>query len=347
MAVESSGATRKRPSMDDVAAEAGVSKAAVSKVIRNAYGVSPAMREKVESAIESLGYRPSISARSMRGSSFTVGFEIPQLANDFFTQVMQGAADELAGSGYQLIIAPAVGEVKGAPVLDALVDRRVDGIVAISPEVSPGWLERLGSSVPLVLLGRHDAAAHYDTVTNDDARGAQMVMEHLFGLGHRRIAHVTVGGSAEVPEDLLPHTIRRKTYAEAMAARGFVPAVTTSGPLEPEGYAAGLKLLSASVLPTAIFAGNDTLAIGALRARAELGLSAFDVSIVGYDNIDLASHPMMSLTTVDQFGRQSGSTAIKLLLERITAGRTQAVHEMIAPELRVRESTRPVTVASR
>lgn len=342
MAAEPSGAARKRPSMDDVAAAAGVSKAAVSKVIRNAYGVSPAMREKVEATIESLGYRPSIAARSMRGQSFTVGFEIPQLANEFFTQVMQGAADELAGSGYQLIIAPAVGEVKGAPVLDALVDRQVDGIVAISPEVSPSWLERLGANVPLVLLGRHDDSAHYDTVVSDDALGARLAMEHLFGLGHQHIAHLTVGRPGNVPEELLPHTIRRQTYVDTMATRGFPPAVVTTGPLEPDAYAVCLTLLSAPTPPTAIFAGNDTLAIGALRARVELGLSASDVSIAGYDDIDLASHPIVSLTTVDQFGRKSGATAIRLLLERVRGGRNVAQHERITPELRVRQSTQPL-----
>ncbi|MFE1665736.1 LacI family DNA-binding transcriptional regulator [Microbacterium sp. P02] len=330
---------KSRPSMDDVAAAAGVSKAAVSKVIRNAYGVSPGMRAKVESAIDALGYRPSIAARSMRGASYTIGFEIPQLGNDFFTQIMQGAADELGGSGYQLIIAPAIGDLKGAPVLNALVDRQVDGFVAISPEVAPDWLERLGLDIPIVLLGRHDPSINYDTVTNDDARGAELVMEHLFELGHRRIAHLSITAYPQVTEDLLPHTIRRRAYDAAMASRGLSPRSVFSGPLEPEAYDASVGLLSASDRPTAIFAANDTLAIGALRARIELGLTAADVSIAGYDDIDLASHPIMSLTTVDQFGRESGIRAIRLLLERIQQGRTEARHEVISPELRARTST--------
>ncbi len=145
-----------RPSMEDVAAAAGVSKAAVSKVIRNAYGVSPAMRERVGAAIAQLGYRPRVAARAMRGSSFTIGIEIPQLGNEFFTQVMQGAAEALADSQYQLVIAPSSGEHRGAPVLNALVDRQVDGLIAISPEVAPAWLEQLAMDVPVVLLGRHD-----------------------------------------------------------------------------------------------------------------------------------------------------------------------------------------------
>lgn len=332
-----------RPSMDDVAAAAGVSKAAVSKVIRNAYGVSPKMRHKVETAIDQLGYRPSVAARSMRGSSYTLGFEIPQIGNEFYTQVMRGAADELSGSGYQLIIAPAMGETKGAPVLNALVDRQVDGFVAISPEVEPDWLERLGQSIPIVLLGRHERSVNYDTVTNDDERGATMVMTHLFELGHRDIAHITVSGAAQVPAELLPHTIRRRVYETAMTGRRLIPRVVSGGPLEPDAYLSTIELLRSAQPPTAIFAAHDSLAIGALRARMELGLTADDVSIIGYDNTDLASHPIMALSTVDQFGRESGIQAVRLLLERIQNGRTEARHEMIQPELRVRDTTRPVT----
>jgi len=328
--------------MDDVASAAGVSKAAVSKVVRNAYGVSPAMRHRVETAIDQLGYRPHVAARSMRGASYTIGFEIPELGNDFFTQVMQGAADELAGSGYQFIIAPGVVGVHATAVLNGLSDRRVDGMVAISPEVAPDWLERLAEEIPIVLMGRHDSSVNYDTVTNDDHRGATMVMDHLLELGHRRIAHLTVGSVPGVPDELLPHTIRRRVYAAAMVARGLEPVVRVPAPFEPDSYRVSLELLTSERAPTAIFAGHDTLAIGALRARAELGLSSDQVSVVGYDNIDLAAHPIVSLTTVDQFGRRSGARAIQLLLERIQEGRTAADHYSFTPELRVRDSTRPL-----
>src|SRR5690349_16399965 len=141
MSEQAETTTNRRPSISDVALAAGVSKGAVSKVIRNAYGVSPAMRERVEAAIEQLGYRPRVAARVMRGASFTIGFEVPHLGNDFFTQVTEGATSKLAGSGYQLIIAPGLGYLSGSAVLDALVDRQVDGIIAIASDVEPAWLE--------------------------------------------------------------------------------------------------------------------------------------------------------------------------------------------------------------
>ncbi len=330
-----------RPSMADVAGLAGVSKAAVSKVIRNAYGVSPAMRQRVESAINTLGYRPRIAARAMRGASFTIGFEIPQLGNEFFIQVMEGAAAGLAGSGYQLIIAPAIGEMSGAQILNALVDRQVDGLIAISPQVTPAWLEKTGTQVPVVLVGRHDPSQSYDTLTNDDHRGATLAMDHLVALGHQRIAHLTLIEVPEVPAELLPHTIRQRTYESAMVERGLDVEVVRSGPLEPDAHRASIELLTSARRPTAIFAANDTLAIGALRARTELGLSATDVSIVGYDNIDIAANPMMSLTTVDQFGRESGEIAVHMLMERIRNERSEARHHMVTPELRIRNSTQP------
>lgn len=324
-----------RPSISDVALEAGVSKAAVSKVIRNAYGVSPAMRERVESAIDRLAYRPRIAARVMRGASFTIGFEVPHLGNDFFTQITEGATSKLAGSGYQLIIAPGLGYLSGSAVLDALVDRQVDGIIAIASDVEPAWLERLAGHVPLVLLGRHDAAQAYDTITDDDAAGVDLVMDHLFALGHRRIAHLTI----ETPTEMAPQTHRLATYRGRMQQAGLEPHVVFTKAAEHDAYDTARDLLAATSPPTAVFAGNDTLAIGVLRAIADRGWTARDVSVVGYDNIDLAEHPLISLTSVDQYGIDIGQTSIDLLMQRIRDGRTEPTHHRIQPELRVRASS--------
>ena len=330
--------SKKRPSISDVALEAGVSKAAVSKVIRNAYGVSPAMRQRVETAIDQLAYRPRVAARVMRGASFTIGFEVPHLGNDFFTQVTEGVASTLAGSGYQLIIAPGLGYLSGTSVLDALVDRQVDGIIAISSDVDADWLERLATHVPVVLLGRHDLSQEYDTVTDDDHAGVDLVMDHLFELGHRRIAHLT----NRPPTDMAPQAFRLEAYRRRMEKAGQEPHVVYTPASEHDAYDTARTLLEEGNPPTAIFAGNDTLAIGALRAIADRDWSADDVSVVGYDNIDLARHPLISLTSVDQFGFEMGMTAIDLLMERIRDGRTQPTHHRIDPQLRIRDSSRAV-----
>lgn len=328
-----------RPSMSDVAAFAGVSKGAVSKVIRNAYGVSPEMRQRVEAAIEHLGYRPLTAARVMRGASYTLGFEIPQLGNEYMTLVLQGAAARLAGSAYQLSVVPVLDGRPSTSALEALVDRQVDGIIAVSPDVEPDDLERIAREVPMVMLGRHDPSTAYDTVTSDDGGGASLMMEHLLAIGHREIAHITTPIPAGISGTRLPHSLRRHAYVEAMAAHGLTPEIVYAGPLEPDGYDAAVALLRRPNRPTAIFAGNDSVALGAMRAAAEFGLST-EVSIGGYDDISIASNPLVSLTTVDQFGADSGAQAIELLLGRI-GGRTNAEHRLIKPELRVRNSTRP------
>lgn len=328
-----------RPSISDVATVAGVSRAAVSKVIRNAYGVSPDMRTRVEAAIEQLEYRPRTAARAMRGQSFTIGFEIPHLGNEFFTQVMRGAAERLAGSAYQLIIAPAMGGASGEPVLEALVDRQVDGIIAISPNVHPSRLDRLAAFVPIVLVGRYDHSSRYDTLDNDDKIGTELIMNHLFELGHRRIDHLTIDPAMDFREARDSHAVRRAEYLAHMARAELEPRLVYTNWFEPDAYAHATRILGSDDPPTAIFAGNDTLAIGALRAVADAGLSSADVSVVGYDDMDLARHPLLSLTTVDQFGERLGAEAIDLLMERIAGTRSEPRHITITPELRVRSST--------
>ncbi|MGW4928888.1 LacI family DNA-binding transcriptional regulator [Agromyces sp. NPDC004153] len=328
--------------IEDVAREAGVSRAAVSKVIRNAYGVSPAMRERVTAAIEALDYRPRVAARAMRGSSFTLGIEMPHIGNPFFTKIVAGANAALAGTDYQLIIAPAdVDGEEGVRAIGALADRQVDGIVAISPLVSPDWLERLAGRVPVVMLGRHDRSTAYDTVTGDDAEGTRLVMEHLFELGHRRIVHLTRSEEVTRPGSGNPHAIRLEQYLAHMRAAGFADdiRVVRTGIDEEAARLDTLALLDERV-PTAIFVGNDELAFGALRALSEHGLSSAEVSVVGYDDVDIASYPAISLTSVNQAGEAMGERAIRLLLERIE-GRSEPIHFSVEPSLKVRDSTRP------
>ncbi|MFJ4286907.1 LacI family DNA-binding transcriptional regulator [Paenarthrobacter nicotinovorans] len=326
----------------DVAARAGVSRAAVSKVIRNAYGVSPAMKERVETAIAELGYRPSVAARSLRGSSNTIGVELPRTGNPLFDQILDGAAETLEGTPYQLIVAPASSDHgAGFRAIDALIDRQVDGLLAIAPIGDSAWLEKIAQRVPTVMLGRHDAAKNYDTVTNDDVAGATAVMEHLFSLGHRHIAHVTVRPESTSPGSGSPHSMRLGVYERMLRASGGEPQILYSADDREQDFRDLVtSLLRSSHRPTAIFAGNDTIALAALGAIQDCDLTTADVSVVGYDGIELASHPAFSLTTVDQSGVTMGKQSMSLLLERLE-GRVEAAHFQVTPELRIRRSTQP------
>jgi LacI family transcriptional regulator len=326
--------------IEDVARAAGVSRAAVSKVLRNAYGVSDAMRERVTAAMTELQYRPRIAARAMRGRTFTIGIEIPDFGNQFFTRMLNGAMRALAGTPYQVVIAPAeAGSREGLRAIEALVDRQVDGVIAVSPRVDQTALERIAASTPVVMFGRYDTSADYDTVAGDDVAGTAAAMAHLFGLGHTRIAHLTLPESDA--DDASPHGVRLREYRAAMEAAGHAEheLVLRSDEGQDAAYETVLAALRSGSEMTAVFAGHDELAIGALRAVAETGS---DLSIVGYDDVPIAAHPALGLTTVHQPGDEMGARAVELLLERV-AGRTEPVHEMFAPDLRVRTSTRPAS----
>ncbi len=180
--------------IEDVARVAGVSRAAVSKVIRDAYGVSDDMRARVQAAIDELGYRPRAAARAMRGSSYTLGVEIPTIKNHFFTKIITGATGALAGSRYNLIIAPADPDHDGGPqAIELLVDRQVDGILAISPAVAPEWLEDLAQRTPLVMLGRHDIRPTTTRSSTTTSRAPGWPSAIFYDLGHRDIVHLTLG----------------------------------------------------------------------------------------------------------------------------------------------------------
>lgn len=331
-------ATRRHATIEDVAAAAGVSRAAVSKVLRNAYGVSDSMRERVTAAMTELEYRPRVAARAMRGRTFTIGIEIPDFGNQFFTRMLGGAMGALAGTPYQVVIAPAeAGSREGLRAIEALVDRQVDGVIAVSPRVDQSALERIAASTPVVMFGRYDTSDEYDTVAGDDVRGTAAAMEHLFALGHTRVAHLTLKESDE--GDSSPHGVRLREYRAAMATAGHrqQELVLRTDEGQDAAYETVMDALRGGAETTAVFAAHDELAIGALRAVAETGA---DLSIVGYDDVPIAAHPALGLTTVHQPGDLMGARAIELLLERV-AGRTDPVHEVFTPELRVRTSSRP------
>jgi LacI family transcriptional regulator len=333
--------------IEDVARAAGVSRAAVSKVMRNAYGVSDHMRTKVESTIEELGYRPRVSARAMRGSTYTIGVSIPSVLNYFFPQIISGANAALGATAYQLIVAPAIpGHEYDEQPMEALLDRQVDGLLAIAPRVHPERLEELAARVPLVMLGRHDASKRYDTIVGDDVVGAELAVRHLADLGHRDIAHLTLSEAEDLGLDGAPHMLRRAAYGTTMTALGLGEhaQVVDVESTELSAHDRALELLQGADRPTAIFAGHDELALGVLSAAAEIGLTPGQLSVIGYDNTDIAAHPLVSMSSIDQSGVHMGEIVIRLLLERIN-GRHEAVHERITPRLVARASTAPVEPA--
>jgi LacI family transcriptional regulator len=330
----------RRATIHDVAREAGVSVSAVSKVLRNAYGVSPEMQAKVTLAIEKLGYRPQTAARAMRGRSYTIGVMILEMSSPFLPEIVQGITDELEPTPFQeILVVPGISPQRQQRSAEALVDRQVDGLILIAPWTSASYLEGLGASMPTVAIARHGGAANFDTVVDNDFEGAGMMVDHLVALGHRRIVHTSQPSGGLKRPFVLSHTARCDGYVRAMKRHRLTPDVIVTAYTEQGGYDAAVKALDRPTPPTAIFAGADIAAFGVLRAAEERGIRVpEDLTVTGYDNVFASTIGRVSLTTVDQSGPLTGKLSAKLLLERID-GRTQPIHSVISPRLVVRSTS--------
>ncbi|WP_030912000.1 LacI family DNA-binding transcriptional regulator [Streptomyces sp. NRRL F-5126] len=335
----------RRVTITDVARHAGVSTSAVSKVLRNAYGVSDAMRERVREAMDALDYRPHAAARGMRGRTYTIGVLLDNLRNAFFADILDGVNERLRSTDYQMLLGAAgFGAEDQLRLARAMVDRQMDGLILIGPGFSRAEVVSAAATVPTVVIGHHDTADAYDSVVDADAEGAALVVDHLVALGHRRIALTSAHGNDSAGWSGTPERVQRRGYREAMRLHGLdeCARVATTAYSEEGGYRAGMELLAGPGRPTAVFAGADVAAMGVFRAARELGLRIpEDVSLAGYNNTAVAAMAPVRLTSVDQAGGLMGSTAARLLLERID-GRTRAVLMSVSPSLVVRGTTGPV-----
>ena len=329
----------KHPTILDVADEAGVSKSLVSLVMRGSDRVSPSSREAVLDAAKRLGYRPNAAARTMaRQRSSVIGVLISNLRNPFFADVVDGIDMAITPAGYRAILTTgnAVPE-REYRAMATLLEMRVDGLILVSPVVRNERAIEASQTVPTVVVGKATRSSTLHSVTNDDRRGAEMVVDHLVELGHRRIAHIDGGyGAGARP--------RRTGYTRAMRGHGIESEIrSVRGGFTEEGGGTGMRrLLVEGTRPTAVFVANDLAAIGALEVVDIAGLKVpGDISVVGYDNTALAASSRMGLTTIDQPRHDMGRMAAGLILEKIGQGRTSTHHAVLSPKLIARESTGP------
>jgi LacI family transcriptional regulator len=333
----------RRTTIIDVAKHAQVSTTAVSKVLRNAYGTSPAMQAKVRKAIAELGYRPRAAARGMRGQTYTIGVMLPDIRNPFFPEILDGLTESLHGTDYQVLLGPGGnGENAEARVTEAMIDRGMDGLVLVAPTSSATRLEHIAGTVPTVVIGRHGRSPVYDTVTDDDTAGAALVVNHLAHLGHRRIAHIEHHETNPTRLAEMPNAVRAEGYRQAMRTRGLEIDIVSTTYTQEGGYLGTQQVLARPDRPTAIFAGADVVAMGVLEALTEAELSVpHDISVAGYDNTTFAALGPISLTSVDQAGHQIGANAARLLLDRITDRQRPSAHVKLSPTLVARRTTAP------
>jgi len=331
----------KRPTIVDVARHAGVSTAAASKVLRNAYGVSPEMKIKVQASMKELGYRPRAAARGMRGRTHAVAVVVADLHNEFSSQLVEGIRQECDRQDYRLLVAPAgAGKAAQDRMIEDLVDRSMDGVILISPLGTDAELNELARGIPTVVLGRNGGGTNFDSVAADDFAGASLVVDHLVSLGHRRIAYIN--HTTERTNDArLPEEVRVRGYVDSMIRHGLADSIDIieSQWSQEGGESSGREILARDIRPTAVFAGCDVAALGVMTALWTAGLSIpEELSIVGFDNTFTTSLMPISLTTVDQAGLDSGVAAGRLLLERVN-GRTVAQTHVVRPSLIQRRTT--------
>jgi LacI family transcriptional regulator len=329
----------KRATIRDVADRAGVSPAAVSKVLRNAYGLSDDMRRRVAAAMADLNYRPQLAARGLRGSTYTLGVLLPDIRNPFFPDIFDGIVAALSKTDYQplLGVRPSA-ELTERGVVETMLDRKVDGFIMIAPLLDHAFLESVARQVPLVIIGRHDRDGGFDTINNDDELGARLVVEHLVALGHERIAYLSLDATKVGAANPAIH--RRKGYRDAMREHALEPAVHIASSVGDHAAVTATEVLGNVERPTAIFAWTDAVAIATMAVASGLGLTVpHDLSVVGYDNAPIDNLPQLSLTSVDQSAHYLGARSASLLMERI-GGRIAETHEVVPPRLEIRGSTR-------
>ncbi|HEY3481962.1 MAG TPA: LacI family DNA-binding transcriptional regulator [Streptomyces sp.] len=332
-----------RPTMEDVAARAGVSRALVSLVMRNSPKVSAVRRAAVLRAAEELGYQPHVMARSLASRTSTVlGVMVNDLRNAFFADIVEELDSAAQAAGFDLILnTGGRSPTREWNALHNLLSFRPAGIVLLSPVVPASAIQVAARQCPVVLVSRTTRSSTVDTVNDDGEAGSALAVDHLVGLGHRRIAHLDGGGAAGAAQ-------RRRGFEAAMRAHGLEPIVVRSEHTDIGGENAVRELLAAYSrpdLPTGLVSGNDFNAVGAISALEEAGLRVpEDVSVVGYDNTSLAALRHLSLTTVDQPRKDMARLAFAALIERVRGERTEPVRHLLHPSLVVRATTAEFSV---
>jgi LacI family transcriptional regulator len=329
----------------EVAKRAGVSLGTVSNVLNRPEIVAPETRQRVQQAIDEIGFVRNGSARQLRaGTSQHIGLIVLDVANPFFTEVARGVEDLANKAGYIVILCNSDDSVeKENHYLHVLEEQRTQGVLITPVQNDASYLQRFrqrGNAV--VLLDRPSRIKDICSVAVDDVRGGELAVTHLLEQGHERIAFV------HGPLSIRQCADRKRGVLRAMKTAGFDPErsvvdIATAAQSAREGEQVVEYLLSASIKPTAVFCANDLLALGLMRGLIKRGVSIpREMAMVGYDDVEFASLLSTPLTSIRQPKYELGRAAAELLLDEACNPTTHKhKHIVYQPELIVRESSCP------
>jgi LacI family transcriptional regulator len=330
----------------DIVAKSGVSLVTVSRVLNNSPTVRESNRQKVMQAIKELGYRPNSAARSLaRGKTGLIGLTLHTLNDTVFDRIVQNVNEHLEENGYLLAISVQSPTEKDAEHQDSFLfqEDRVDGVIVLSPLNEEQYVTELKrKKIPFVMIDNQNEKIKALTVKVDNLTGGYEATRHLLELGHTRIAHVTG------PEHFLSVRERRRGFEQALGQSGISPILITHTDFSIRcGFEAAKEWIREGAVPTAVFAGDDGLALGVIQALQSEGYRIpQDVSVIGYDDQIFADEIHPRLTTIRQPVEEMGIEAVKLLL-RVIEGTERSSSVLLQPKLIIRESTAELGSGSR
>jgi len=318
----------------DVAATAGVSVATVSRVFNGKGPIREETIARVKEVAAAMHYVPHAGARSLSTrTTRTIGLLLPDLHGEFFSEVIRGVDVAARMRGYHLLVSGSHSDAEEMSAMLQALRGRVDGLIIMSPDLGLGPISRaLAADTPVVLL--NTAASGKRTIRIDNYAGAREMTAHLIEQGHRRIAFITG------PERNVDAAERRRGYRDAIDAIHGERIEIAGDFTEDSGYHAAPGVLALRARPTAIFAANDAMAIGALRALREAQVPVPEqMALAGFDDVPIARYLTPPLTTVRVDIAEMGRRAVEHLVKTLTqAAETSKKHDLIATTLVVRES---------
>lgn len=336
---------QKTATIQDVARAASVSAATVSRVLTNPGLVSEQTREAVLEAIRSTGYRVNQAARNLRMQrASAVLVLVPNLGKPFYSGILAGISEGFAGTGYAVLITDTESDpIQGSALAGYFLDGRIDGAISLDGGLSPEALNEcteLGAGSRIVFLCEWVEGESFPVISSDNAEGARLAVQHLHGLGHRKIAHVTGPGGNVLT------TARREGIVSERARLGLParPEWIIRGDFSLEsGHQAASLILEMADRPTAVFCSADMVAFGLIAGLHAGGLQVpRDISVVGFDDIEISEYFVPALTTIRQDRHRLGRRAAQVLLDRLSQDQDAVTSEPPIPvELVVRDSTAP------